>query len=177
MTKKEFSLIASALRTYYPREKLLPNEQAMELWYMQLGDLPYKALQMALNKWVATQKWSPSIAELRAAALELMQAEKNAESWADGWGEVVSAIRHMGMYREKEALESMSKTTRKTVELLGFTNLCTSENVTADRANFRMIYESLQEREKLERQLPLRLREQIENNRMLIEEKRRMGNE
>lgn len=33
MTKKEFAKIAMALKTYYPKESLLPNEQAMELWF------------------------------------------------------------------------------------------------------------------------------------------------
>ena len=33
MNKQEFSLFTMALKTYYPRENLLPNTQAMELWY------------------------------------------------------------------------------------------------------------------------------------------------
>ena len=65
MNRKEFALFASALRTYYPREKLLPNEQAMELWFNQLQDIPYKVAELTLNKWVATNKWSPSIADIR----------------------------------------------------------------------------------------------------------------
>lgn len=65
MTKKEFAIFASALRTYYTKEQILPNDQAMELWFMQLKDIPYDAAQEMLNKWVANNKWSPTIAEIR----------------------------------------------------------------------------------------------------------------
>lgn len=64
MDKKEFSLFAMALKTYYPKEQLLPNTQAMELWYKQLKGIPYLIAEMALQKWVATNKWSPTISDL-----------------------------------------------------------------------------------------------------------------
>ena len=38
MTKQEFALFASAMRSYYPKEdKLLPTRESMELWYMMRG--------------------------------------------------------------------------------------------------------------------------------------------
>ena len=39
MTIKEFSLIAAAIKTYFPRDNILPTENAMELWYEELKDL------------------------------------------------------------------------------------------------------------------------------------------
>ena len=36
MTIKEFSLIAAAIKTYFPRDNILPTENAMELWYEEL---------------------------------------------------------------------------------------------------------------------------------------------
>jgi hypothetical protein len=48
MNKKEFAIFASALRTYYPKENLLPNEQAMQLWFNQLSDIPYKVAEVTL---------------------------------------------------------------------------------------------------------------------------------
>ena len=64
MDKKEFGLFAMALKTYYPKEQLLPNTQAMELWYKHLKDIPLPIAEMALQKWVATNKWSPTICEI-----------------------------------------------------------------------------------------------------------------
>ena len=122
MNKKEFALFASALRTYYPREKLLPNEQAMELWFNQLQDIPYKLAELTLNTWVATNKWSPSIADIRENATGLTQGEP--KDWGEAWREVLRAINIYGSYQELEALESMDETTKRVVERLGFRNIC-----------------------------------------------------
>ena len=61
MTRKEFAIIASGIRTYYPRENILPNDQSMELWFRQLEDIEFKIAETALHKWVAVSKWPPTI--------------------------------------------------------------------------------------------------------------------
>lgn len=160
MNKKEFSIFASALRTYYPKEKLLPNEQAIELWYNQLKDIPYNVASATLEKWVAIEKWSPSIADLRKTAVEIVNG--TTYDWGEGWGQVEKAIRKYGMYNEAEAMESMDDITRQTVKRLGFINICTSDNYQADRANFRMIYEQLAEKKEKDSQVPTRLKALID---------------
>lgn len=168
MNKKEFALFASALRTYYPREKLLPNEQAMELWFNQLQDIPYQLAELTLNKWVATNKWSPSIADIREQALGITQGA--AIDWGEAWQSVLRAISKYGSYQELEALESMDETTRRVVERLGFRNICMSEEIQVDRANFRMIYEQEQERTRQDAQLPPRLKELMASMPLLLGE-------
>lgn len=168
INKKEFAIFASALRTYYPKENLLPNEQAMQLWFNQLNDIPYNVAEVTLNKWVATNKWSPSIADIREQATGLTQGE--AKEWGDAWQDVLRAIRLYGSYEEQKALDSLDETTRKVVRRLGFRNLCFSEEIQVDRANFRMIYEREQERAKQSAQLPPRLKAIIGNMPMLLEE-------
>ena len=75
MTKQEFAQFAMALRTYFPKEQLLPNTQAMELWYQELADIPFDVAQLTLRKWVSTNKWSPSIAEIRELAATVTDGE------------------------------------------------------------------------------------------------------
>ena len=161
MNKKEFALFASALRTYYPKENILPNEQAMQLWFNQLNDIPYNVAEVMLNKWVAINKWSPAISDIRENAAGLMQGE--AKEWGDAWQEVLRAISKYGSYREDEALESLDDTTRLVVRRLGFRNLCFSEEIQVDRANFRMIYEQQMQRERQDAQLPQKLKALISN--------------
>ena len=64
MTKAEFAAICAAMRTYYPREPLFPNEHAIELWFKQLREFSAPAMQRALEFWVKRNRYSPSIAEL-----------------------------------------------------------------------------------------------------------------
>ena len=168
MNKKEFAIFASALRTYYPKENILPNEQALELWYKQLNDIPYNVAEVTLNKWVATNKWSPSIADIREQATGIVEGE--AKEWGEAWQDVLRAIQNYGTYRELEALEGFDDITRQVVKRLGFKNICMSENIQNDRANFRMIYEQEQHRQRQDAQLPPQLKAIISNMPMLLEE-------
>jgi len=153
MTKKEFAVFAAALKTYYSKEeRLIPNEEAMTLWFKQLQDIPYNVAEAVLNKWVATNKWSPSIAEIREQATLITRG--NLPDWSEGWKKTLEAIRRYGMYDEKKALDSLDPLTRETVERMGFRDLCLSETAMQDRANFRMIFERLAERERDKAQLP-----------------------
>lgn len=160
MTFKEFGLFAAALKTYYPKEQnLIPTKQALDLWFNQLQDIPYQVAVASLNKWVSLNKWSPTIADIRETALSVSNGDLG--DYGDAWEEVLKAIKRYGSFRPEEALASMSPLARKATERIGFLNICMSENIAADRANFRMIYEQLAEREKKDAQLPQALRDVI----------------
>lgn len=159
MERKEFGLLASAMRTYYPKESILPNKEAMELWFRELQDIPYPVAEAALRKWVATEKWSPTIAEIRATAANVSNGRL--PDWGEGWMSVQKAFSRFGRDRKAEALASFDPITRKTVEYLGWVNLCNSTNSEMDRANFRQCFETVAKREKEVQQLALPLQEVI----------------
>lgn len=161
MDKRQFGQFVMALKTYYPKENLLPNEQAIELWYRQLQDIPYDLAEITLNSWVATNKWSPTIADIRERACEIKLGDT--PDWGEGWAEVRGAISAYGYYSEAEALESMSELTRDTVKRIGWEKICHSETPDVIRANFRMIYEELASRRRREAQMPNTLRLMIES--------------
>lgn len=152
-------MFSMALKTFFPKDNIIPNKEALELWYRQLYDIPYSIAETFLQKWVATNKWSPSIAEIREGCIVITEGEL--PDWGDGWKEVLKCIARYGYMREEEALNHMSPMTRKVVERLGWKNLCFSENEVADRANFRNCYEIISKREVEDRQLPAALKETI----------------
>ena len=160
MTKQEFAKLAMALKTYYPKEdKLLPNQQSMELWFRELCDIPFQVAEIALRKWVSTQKWSPSIAEIREMTSNVVNGD--VQDWGEAWEKALRAVSKFGMYNQEKAMASLDPLTRKAVERIGFRNLCMSENISTERANFRMIYETLEKREKTDNQIALPLQEAI----------------
>ena len=71
MTKAEFAAICAAMRTYYPREPLFPNEHSIELWFKQLREFSAPTMQSALEFWVKRNKYSPSIADLIQLAKDI----------------------------------------------------------------------------------------------------------
>lgn len=168
MNKQEFSNFAMALKTYYPRENLLPNAQAMQLWFLQLQDIPYNVAEVTLNKWVATQKWPPTIADIREQEAAIKSGVVN--DWGEAWEKTQKAIRMYGAYNAEDALNSLDDITRTTVKRLGYSHLCMSENQSADRANFRIIYEQVAQREKERAQIPAALLSTIEKMPLLLSE-------
>lgn len=160
MDKKQFGILASAIRTYYPKEQILPNQQAMELWYRELQDIPYELAEAALRKWVVNNKWSPTIADIRELSTDI--GVGTIPDWGDAWESVMTAIRRYGTYNQQEAMDSMDELTQQVVRRLGFRELCMSENIVADRANFRTIYEQLASRHRTDMQMPPQLRATIQ---------------
>lgn len=159
MTKQEFAVFVSMMRTYYGRENLLPNNQAMELWFRQLEDIPYGVAEAGLNKWVATNRWSPSIADIRAMAADVKGGE--APDWSEAWEKVLKIVGRYGLSRQIEAMEAMDDLTRQAVRRVGWYDICMSENIGVERANFRDIYNNLAERQKKEAVLPPKVSQMI----------------
>ena len=164
MDKKEFSLFAMALKTYYPREQLLPNQQAMELWYRELCDIPYNVAEMALRKWVSTNKWSPSIADIREMTSGIVNGDPL--TWGESWERAMTAVRRFGSYNQAAAMDSLDPLTRKCVESIGFITLCMSENIMVERAHYQKIFEIYSKREQTEKRLAGPLLEAISQVRL-----------
>lgn len=171
MTFEEFSRLGMAIKEFYPSDKVLQTEESVKLWFQQLKDLDYKFASVALSKYVATHKWSPTIADIRENYMDVTQGE--AVDWGEGWKEVLHAIRRYGYMREPEALESMTETTREVVERLGWWNLCMSENISVERANFRQIYTELADKKREFGKLPASVQNLISSTveRMAIEDR------
>ena len=159
MTSKEFGVLANVLKTIYPKENLFATDEATEIWYGFLKDLDYKVASAAVQKWISTNKWSPTIADIRQIALEATVGE--IPDWGNGWMQVKRAISRYGHPHPELAMESFDDITRAVVERLGFINLCMSEDEDHDRANFRMIYEEVAKRKVTELQTPPAVREHI----------------
>lgn len=169
MTDNEFMIWAAAVKTYYPRDNVLPNTQAMELWYRQLKDIPYPVAEAVLSKWVATNKWSPTIADIRELASETMNGAP--DEWGEAWEKVIKAVQRFGVYQKNEALASLDDLTRRCAMRVGFVQICMSENVSIERASFRDIYNRELERMKRDTQVPEAVKQKIEQMHLqMIEE-------
>lgn len=166
MVKKEFMLFAAALKTYYPKETLLPNEQAMELWYRQLCDIPYEVAEAVLNKWVSTNKFSPTIADLRELATDVKLGE--APQWGEAWEQVMRAVSKYGYYQKEEALSSLDDVTRRCVERVGYRDICMSEMISVERASFRDIYTREIQRSRRDAQIPEEVKKMIDRSQVLM---------
>lgn len=90
MTKIEFGKFAMALKTYYPKETLLVSDEAMDLWYKALQDIDYCTAEIVLSAWVANNKWSPAISDIREYATKILQPKQMSEQ--NAWNCILRAV-------------------------------------------------------------------------------------
>ena len=160
MTFEEFKVLAKAMKAVYVTDKFLPDADALRVWYQMLKDLDYLPTQAAIQKYMATNKFPPTIAEIRASVNQVQTGET--PDWGSGWYEVNRAIRRYGYCREAEALNMLPPLARAAAERIGWKDICMSENPEAIRAQFRQVYESMSKRETERLQIPPALRETIQ---------------
>ena len=146
VSKQEFATLVLAMQAMYGDE-FIGTEEAMDVWFALLHDLDYQILSKALQKHMLTNKFKPTVAELREIYAGLICPVIS--DWSEGWEQVSKAIGHYGMYRTEEAMESFDEVTREAVKRLGFQNICLSENIVADRARFAEIYQAIQWRKRM----------------------------
>lgn len=159
MTFDEFKILVKGMKAVYPEPWFLPDGDAVKIWYSLLQDIDYKVANAGIQKWMMTNPKAPSIADIRSMTTEVVQGVS--KEWGDAWEDVLKAIRRYGMYRSDEAMETFDEITKQCVQRLGFKEICMSENIVADRANFRMIYEQLTERKAKDDVLPQKLKNLI----------------
>ena len=159
MTFDEFKILAKGMKSVYTRENFLPDAESIKIWFSLLKDIPYEVLNVAIQKYMMTNKFAPTIADLRELASEVTQGQIS--DWGDGWEQVLRAIREHGMYDVRAALNSMDDITRKCVERLGFREICMSTNIAVERANFRTLYETLANRQKEDSKLSLSIKTKL----------------
>lgn len=100
MTFKEFGMLADAIKTYFPRDNILPTNEAMELWYDMLKDLDYKSACIGLKKHVASSRFAPTIADIRENVVSINEPQELNEM--EAWALVSNAIRRSGYNSEEE---------------------------------------------------------------------------
>lgn len=160
----EFKVLVKGMKAVYTSPNFLPDADSIKIWFQMLQDLEYRTANLAIQKYMLTNKFPPTIADIRELSTDVQYG--SLPDWGEGWEKVITAIRKYGWYRANEAMETFDDLTRTCVERLGFKNLCMSENVMADRANFRQIYEQLAARKQKESVLPLGLVQEVERIRL-----------
>lgn len=161
MLESEMSELLTTFAAAYP--KFPPINRIMsKTWFEMFKDIDYDVAQLAVKKIILENTFPPSIAELRQAIVDITTPKEEKLDAGQAWGQVTKAIKNYGLYRPDEAFTSMSSRTRKVVENIGWQNICMSENLDVLRGQFRMMYETMETREKQDKLIPTDMKQLIE---------------
>jgi hypothetical protein len=169
ITIEEFTDLFEILVAAYPNHKFKSEDdmgKTIVVWYSLLNDLPKELLEAAIRKHILQSETSffPSVKEIRAKAIEIVQPEEDKNTAAEAWGEVLKAVRYYGHCEEAKALESLNSLTRKVTQAIGFRTICMADEneIGVVRGQFLKMYGQISERNKQEALLPEGLRNQIQ---------------
>lgn len=145
MEQVQFKNIVAGLRSAYQKPDFLSTSQDLDMWYADLKDLDYKLLTLVVQKWILTEKWPPRIADLRNGVAEIIRLEM--PDWAEAWEQTLKAMGKYGRLQPKEAYKELGDFTAAVIRGIGgWQMLCLSECLVTERANFREVYNSRQDR-------------------------------
>ena len=174
MDRDEFKILVKGMKAIYSQPTFIPDQDAFNMWFMLMGDLPYEVCNVAIQKYMLTNKLPPTVAEIREIAANVVGGDPM--TWGESWERALNAVRRYGSYNQAAALDSLDPLTRKCVDSIGYMQLCMSENIMVERAHFQKIFDVFQRREQTERQMPLGLQEAISRLQIKsMDEKLRIG--
>lgn len=159
MTRDEFKVLVKGMKAMYAQPTFIPDQDAFNMWFALIGDLQYEVCNVAIQKYMLTNKFPPTVADIR----ELASGVVNGDSltWGESWERAMTAVRRYGHTNVAKALDSLDPLTRKCVDSIGFMTLCTSENIMVERAHFQKIFDVMAKREQQDKQMPLQLKQAI----------------
>ena len=159
MTRDEFKVLVKGMKAVYAQPTFIPDQDAFNMWYALIGDLPYEVCSISIKKYMLTNKFPPTVAEIREMAANVVNGDPL--TWGESWERALNSVRKYGSYNKQAALDSLDPITRKCVESIGYMQLCMSENIMVERAHYQKIFEVFAKREQTEKQMPLGLQQAI----------------
>ena len=182
ITMDDFKVIVKILKAAYPRDNFIPNEYTFNLWYKALQDIQYPTLNKAVTNYIMTNKFPPTIADIRSLSYRLTNRPDMMSSAA--WNQLLRALRQSYSPDAETYWEQLPERTKlivggfATFRAWGNTSLESLESV--QRPMFIKRWEEYQRREMTEAAIPAGLRTPQpaleETPRVQIEDKQERGN-
>lgn len=125
------------------------EKDRLQFYVMMLSDIPPQILEVAVKKLIMTNKFLPSIAEIRETAYGIKGTISGTAvpDESEVWGEVVKAIQSVGYYgKPKFSHEAIAAA----VNNIGWQDICmtTNDGMNTLRAQFRRAYQLAAQRQK-----------------------------
>lgn len=153
MTRDETKTILATMASVYPRT-LMPEvtELTINVWFQLLQDVPYSSASVAVAAWLSTNKYPPTIADIR----EKLSPPDSRDAPEEAWGTLMSAVRKFGHTQEQDALNSLTGACRGIARRFGWRYWCQMpiEDESTYYAQFRNAYTVEVKREIERKQIP-----------------------
>lgn len=164
MEREEFKILVKAMKAVYAQPTFIPDKDAFDVWYGLLQDLPYEQANLAIQKYMTSERFPPTIADIRTKATEIIAPAEESMSELQAWALVQRALRNSGYNSEEEFAklpEACQRAVGTAANLKEWALMDSDQVATIEQSHFIRNYRTSVQRMKEEARLP-------ENVRMLI---------
>ena len=156
----DFKIVVRGLKAAYPRDNFIPNEYTFNLWYKALSDFDYVTLNKAAQAHMMTEKFPPTIADIRRLACDMVLPTDRIA--AEEWERLMKALGQAGRPDAVEYWQKLPEVTREIVggfsEFREWSNLPVTDLMTVHRPMFIKRFEERTKQKRLTAPLPVQLR-------------------
>ena len=157
MNRKETIATFALISSLFPRDDKFANatKEMISAWNEMLADIPFDTVKAAIKAAVATSPFPPSICEIRNYAVKI--TENSFRSPEEAWKIACDTMRKYGCSRYMNYTTGMTDYDRakkncpedvwKVMELMGYRDMCMSENKDVLRGQFMKIWKNQADRE------------------------------
>lgn len=131
------------------------------MWHSAFKDEDFLTVFKCTQKHIMQKTFPPTIAELREEVVKV--TNKGAlMSPEEAWEIVIKAIKRYGYYQQSEAFATFSEPIRRAVKAIGWQDICRSENIGIERANFFKMFNALDQGNREEALLPKEIYQKLQ---------------
>lgn len=102
MDREDFKTLVKGMKAVYTQPAFIPDQDAFNVWFELLKDLTYDQVSLAIQKHMLTERFPPTIADLREKANEVAKKQVTEMSELEAWSIVMKAIRNSNYHADKE---------------------------------------------------------------------------
>ena len=162
MTREETKRVLASISAVYP-PNLMPQvtDATVNIWSQLMADLSFLEVQTVVAAWLSTNKYPPTIHDIRERIVKAKSPEM--QSADEAWARAMKAIHLYGWYKTRESIAYMGERVWSAVQVIGWEALClmTLEQKPFIFAQFRDAYNNQVKREMERAMLPQAVTEML----------------
>jgi hypothetical protein len=129
-----------------------------KMWHIHFQEYEFEEVFGALVKYVATEKFPPTIADLK----QIVAKNRNPEAFKTGenaWEEVLMGVKKYGYYQQDKAFEGFDAQTKRLVKSLGWGAICQcpEDKIGIIKSNFVKMWDNVKLEEKENELIPIEI--------------------
>lgn len=168
MERAEFKTLVKGMKAVYAQPTFIPDQDAFNVWYELLKDLPYEQANIAIQKYMLTEKFPPTISDIRTKANEIVAQVEESMSELEAWSLVGKAISNSG-YHAQEEFDKLPEACQRAVgnpsNLKEWAMMESDKVATVEQSHFIRNYRAAVQRMKEDAKIPEHIKKVIEGMR------------